>query len=273
LAAIVIFVLAAGALIAGNARFSEVDSRPHVVVDAEYTGEATLRKAPDRLSLMHTLSIRAATLHAAAAAAARRPRLYRRARASRVGFARTLETDIAKALVAHGWTQASPSTDGIMFTRRSVHAVRVPALKAQTTETFEVPHMRLETAPPSRYFIELSSAETSTFVVTAEKAAIGDTFPTGDKQGHPANDDRETTVLPKPRGSLRWELSVRRDLFREEPFLRIANFSVGKTAIMLLMTLLALCGAIAKDEVKVRLKRAIARILKRPVASQPDGAT
>lgn len=234
-----------------------------VVVETDYLGEAGLREDPGLLAVTDTLFIKGTTLEAAAKAAAKRPEFYRRRKPpSGRGLERAFEREIVKGMAAEGWTQPPPSTAGLTFTRERDLAVNLPMVKAQGTTAVEIPHPRVDVQ--LAYVIDLPAAQTSKLVVTAEKGAIGDTFPGSKKHPHQVNEDLETTVIPMPEASENWELSVRRDLFREDPFVRVADFTFGKVAIGLLVGLLALAGTVAKDEVKAFLKRLLDRILKRP---------
>lgn len=233
-----------------------------ILVTTEYAGHAKLTDNPDRLIVTDTVTIPSETIEVAARQAARSRDVLRPAPGSGGLSERGLLTDIENALTAQGWTTRPPNTAGRTFARTRTHDVDFPRVKAQRTLTLGLPHPRLETKPPSSYFIDLRRAAGSTLVVTGEKNALAEAFPEGRTQSH-LRDDLEETTISDLQNRDEVELKVRRPLFREEPFVRVADFTLAKLGIAVVLFFFAAVGALAKDELKKLLKRLLDRVLGR----------
>lgn len=245
-------------------------ARASIVLDADFRAEATVREDPDRLEVGDRLSIKQETLEEAAKAASKQPETYKRREPPPNGnFQKALEQDLERGMTSAGWTASAPSTSGFAFTREREQPIGIPRFRAQGTTTLEVPHPLIETQPTSNYFLDLPPTTTSKLLVTAEKGAIAATFPKGETQSQLVDDDLATTIVPMPDTGDQVELTVRRQLFREQPFARVADVTFSKLGIGLVVLLFSLVGAIAKDELKALLKRLLDRVLKRQPPAPP----
>jgi hypothetical protein len=240
-----------------------------VVVETSYKGVAKLNDDPTRLVLTETLTITPEATEKAAKEVAKNPEEFRRKVPPPGGdFERALKADIEKALTAQGWTAGPPSTAGREFVRERVNAVELPAVRAQRTISLTLSHPRLQTNPPSRYAIELSPADKSNLTVIAEKDAIGDSYPEGKTEAHLRDKDLEDTVIPLPESGDQVELDVRRPLFREAPFVWIADLTLSKLWVWALGLIFTALGLVLKDEIKAFFKRLLDRLLGRKPAEE-----